>query len=239
MLPPRAFFLTAAAVLLCVLGIILWLRLPASRSLALETPPRTVASTPVEATPSATFPKSVDDESAGKARIADRKSELRAALASAADITDPKKKIETLARLCFQWAEFDPRGAVDLAFDNHLDEAGEGIIENLTQQWAVVDLPAARAWVETQPPGDACTDLVARIGFVWAQTDPAEAAKFVIARTSPGHAQTEAAISVLYQWARRDPAAAREWAQTFPPGELRDRALAEVAGAAGSASEKP
>jgi hypothetical protein len=157
-----------------------------------------------------------------------RKAELRAAWDAALRLPPSEQKTETLSRLCYQWAESDPRGAIDLAFDSQLDGAAVGLIENLAQQWAAVDIESAREWVVSQEAGPARAELVARIGYVWAKTDPAAAADFVVREMPPGGQQTEAAISVLYQWGLRDPEAARAWASAFPPGPLRDRALAEV-----------
>ena len=154
--------------------------------------------------------------------------ELRDAFTAAAAISDPAQRTETLVRLCYQWAEIDPRAAVELAFEHGLEGAAGGVIGNLAQQWATVDMPAALAWVREQAPGEVRDDLTARIGYLWAESDPAAAAGFVIASTTPGPAQEEAAISVLHRWSRRDPAAARAWAECFPEGPLRDRALLEV-----------
>lgn len=152
------------------------------------------------------------------------------AFAAAAAITDPALREETLARLCYQHAESDPLGALELAIEHRLEGAAGAVIGNLAQQWASIDLPAARAWVKAQPESALREDLVARVGYVWSLEDPAAAADFVAAETPPGEAQVEAAISVLHQWSGRDPAAARSWAECFPEDELRERALHEVDG---------
>jgi hypothetical protein len=150
--------------------------------------------------------------------------------AAAAAIPDPALRDETLARLCYQHAESDPCGALELAAEHGLDRAAGGVIGNLTQQWAAVDLRGARAWVKAQPESALREELVARIGYVWSLADPEAAADFVALETPAGEVQIEAAISVLHQWSRRDPAAARAWAERFPEGEIRERALLEVGG---------
>ena len=86
--------------------------------------------------------------------------------------------------------------------------------------------PAPGRWPE--PAGEQRDRLLQRIAFVEAKTDPAEAGRLVSEQMSPGQIQNEAAISVLYQWARQDAAAAQAWAESFPPGDLRDRAINEV-----------
>ena len=151
------------------------------------------------------------------------------AFAAAAAISDPARRDEALVRLCYERAETNPRVALELALSHRLEEVPGGVIGNLAQQWATIDISAARAWVELQPPGEIREELVGRIGYLWSLSDPAAAAAFVTAETAPGEAQVEAALSVLHQWKDRDPAAARAWAECFPDGPERERALHEVA----------
>jgi len=158
-----------------------------------------------------------------------RKAELLAARETALQIEDPRQRNAAMARVCYQWAEFDPRGAIEHALAWQLEEV-PGLFENLALQWASADLPAARAWAETQPPSEFRSELVMRIGFALAQNDPEAAARYVVRETAPGPIQTEAAITVLHQWLQRDPDAASAWANGFPAGPLRERALKEVAG---------
>lgn len=158
-----------------------------------------------------------------------RKAELLAARDTALAIENPNQRNSALSRVCYQWAEFDPLGAIEHALAWQLEDV-PGLFENLAHQWASTDLAAARSWTETQPPSEFRSELAARIGFVLAQTDPEAAAHYVIQQTEPGPSQTEAAISVLHQWLQKDPEAAAAWANGFPAGPLRDRALGEVEG---------
>ena len=158
-----------------------------------------------------------------------KKAELLAAREAALQIADPNERTAAMARVCYQWAEFDPRGAIEHALAWQLEEV-PGLFENLALQWASADLPAARAWTETQPPSEFRSELVMRIGFALAQKDPEAAAHYVLRETTPGPTQTEAAIAVLHQWFQKDPEAAAAWANGFPAGPLKERALQEVAG---------
>jgi hypothetical protein len=161
--------------------------------------------------------------------IETKKAELLAAREAALQITDVTQRNAALSKVCYQWAEFDPRGAIEHALAWQLEEV-PGLFENLALQWASADLPAARAWTETQPPSEFRSELVMRIGFALAHNDPEAAAHYVIRETTPGPSQTEAAITVLHQWLQKDPDAASAWANGFPAGALRERALQEVAG---------
>ncbi len=61
-------------------------------------------------------------------------------------------------------------------------------------------------------------------------TEPAAAANFVVREIPPGSAQTEAVISILHQWALRNFDDAAAWVELFPDGEIRERAINELAG---------
>jgi hypothetical protein len=158
-----------------------------------------------------------------------RRNELLAALNRVAAMPSREQQDEALARICYEWAGFDPRAAVENAIEWELDEV-PGLIGNLAQQWASADINAARDWTKLQPRGEVRSELVTRIGFVMSQDDPRAAAGYVLEELEAGEAQTEAVISVLHQWALQDPASASSWVGTFPTGSLRERALQELAG---------
>jgi len=142
---------------------------------------------------------------------------------------DDDHRVEMLEEVCCQIAEDgDPARAVTLADNLHLTDPGT--LANLEQQWAQKDLPAAREWAVAKPAGDGKNELLERVAYVWASTEPANAAQFVIEKMSPGNAQIEAAISVLHQWALRDFDGAKAWVELFPDGEIRERAVNELAG---------
>lgn len=133
-------------------------------------------------------------------------------------------------RRCLALAERDPRGALALAIESHLNDTKPGLIENLTTQWAARDFDAALAWVRQMESGDQRDELFARLVFVASKSDPTAAARLVIREMTPGSRQDEAAISVLHQWALRDFPAAAAWAADFPAGELSERARGEIEG---------
>lgn len=151
-----------------------------------------------------------------------------AALAWATHITDATQRQLALEILCLTLAQHEPRQAVQAAIDTGLCDTDAGLLENLTAQWATSDFAAAHAWVRQQEASDWRDDLVARVAFAGSQSEPADAARLVVGEMAPGPKQNEAAISVLHQWALRDLDAAAAWANTFPNGNLRTRALSEI-----------
>jgi len=149
-----------------------------------------------------------------------------AALAWALSATDGAQRDAVTEIVCLQVAETDPARAVALA-----EQFGAGctnVLENLVQQWAERDYAAASAHALNKAPGEERNRLLGRVAFMRAQSDPAQAANLVAENISPGEIQTEAAMSVLHQWALRDTRSAAAWAQSFPEGALRARAIQEV-----------
>lgn len=125
----------------------------------------------------------------------------------------------------------NPLAALTLA-ENSIGNATNNVVENLlgnlAQQWALQDMQAATGWALARTPGEQRDRFLQRIAFVESQTNPEEAARLIVEKMSPGPTQNEAAISVLYQWAQVNAGAALAWAESFPAGDLRDRAIAEV-----------
>lgn len=108
------------------------------------------------------------------------------------------------------------------------DRAQQFLVDNMAQQWAEQNLTAASAWALAKPAGAQRDRLIQRIAMVQAKTNPASAARLISEQMSPGNFQDETAISVLHQWTIHDALAALAWAEAFPAGDLRDRAIAEV-----------
>lgn len=134
---------------------------------------------------------------------------------------------DTVAEIaCAQVAETDPARAVELA--ERYGGNCTNLLENLVFQWSERNEPEARAYALAKPAGEERDRLLARVALSRAKTEPAEAAKFVVAEMSPGDTQNEAVMSVLHQWALREPNQALAWVQLFPESDLRSRALTEV-----------
>ena len=159
--------------------------------------------------------------------------ESAAPLASAAPLLSPDKGADNrllLARRCLALAERDPLAAMEMALANQLQKVDSGLLTGLIGQWATHDFDGAHAWIKTQEIGDWRNDMLGRLAYLRAQTDPLAAARLAVADISPGPARDEAMISVLHQWALRDPETARAWADSFRDDTLKTRALAEIQG---------
>jgi hypothetical protein len=151
-----------------------------------------------------------------------------AVLAWASQLPDPSERKFALSQACLQMSESDPPGAIQEAIKYRLHEADDGLLENLTAQWATEDLSAACDWVTRQPAGELRDRLMLHVALVWSKSDPAEAARLVLNQIPAGDNQNEAIISVVYQWALQDKEEAKAWVELFPEGVLRQRALNEI-----------
>lgn len=148
------------------------------------------------------------------------------ALAWALQAAAGPQRDAVMETVCPQVAATNAAAAVAL-----VERAGSScsnLLANMVQLWAEQDGAAAYAWAMNRPAGEERDCLFGRLAFVEAKTRPEEAARLIVEQMSSGAAQVEAAISVMHQWALRDAPAALAWAQLFPEGTLRDRAIGEV-----------
>jgi hypothetical protein len=170
-----------------------------------------------------------EEEALDELRVWARK-DPEAALIWGQQQTNNAERGEALTDACFQIAQANPQRAVVLAEQFNLNK--DAVLENLAQQWAAKDPTTACNWITAQPAGDQRDALVAGMTFIWSQTEPANAAQFVVQQMPPGSAQDEAVMMVLHQWAFVDSTGASAWVQQFPESPLRDRALNELSGIA-------
>jgi hypothetical protein len=157
-----------------------------------------------------------------------------AALDAAAQISDPQARRAALEKACYREAGHDPAAAITAAERYSLGDGPGAVLENLAQQWAGTDLNAAYAWVEAKPAGAKRDALAARVAFVWSQSQPAQAANWLVQETEPGPGQQEAIMSIVHQWGLQDMTGATAWVEQFPEGDFRDRAMNELQGIASS-----
>lgn len=129
----------------------------------------------------------------------------------------------------YRVAEDDPKFALESARDLGAD-LSMPVVQDLAQQWAARNPPAARDWALSLPAGTDRDRILSRVAIELSQQDPAAAGAIVAGEISPGSVQEEAAMSVLHQWAVRDFRGASQWVVAFPPGPMRERAEEELRG---------
>jgi hypothetical protein len=85
----------------------------------------------------------------------------------------PASREVLLVRRCLTFAERDPLSAMEMALAENLCATDPGLRANLLLRWAAQDFSAAYEWTESQEGGAWRDDLLARLGYVRAQKDPA------------------------------------------------------------------
>jgi hypothetical protein len=155
-------------------------------------------------------------------------SDATAAFTWAGQLADTNEQQRAFIYATKQMAGLDPAAAAATASRYLPADGQDAVMGDIALTWAAKDLAGALNWAASQPVGEQRDEIMARVAFVESSTAPETAANLVIDEIPPGPAQEEAAISVLHQWAIQDFASAKAWAELFPSGPLRDRALAEL-----------
>ncbi|HTL67013.1 MAG TPA: hypothetical protein VL200_05080 [Lacunisphaera sp.] len=154
-------------------------------------------------------------------------SDIGAAVAWLADLDGRPEQREAVRAMAAELGRTDSAGAIELSqyFGVGYED---GSLEHLVQLWTEESPRDAVAWITSRPAGPERDLLLARIAWVRAQSDPAEAVALVTAYMPPGTARDEALAAVARQWAVRDQGAALAWAGRLPSGPLRARSFAAI-----------
>ncbi len=144
-----------------------------------------------------------------------------------ANLENQRDKRNAAESAVAQVAQNDPAGAVEVS---QLFQIGtdDGSLKHLVQLWTEESPHEAVEWILSRSAGSQRDQLLSRIVFVRAQSDPVEAAALALHSIPAGPIQEEAVAAVSRQWAVRDTAAAEAWIDGFPPGPLRTRGMTEI-----------
>lgn len=142
---------------------------------------------------------------------------------------NPTERDTMVSYVSFAVADTDPARAVQVLEQCQINkERFEIMVENLAQQWADEGkLQPLVDFIGRMPPSSDRDGYFARIANAMARIDAEGASAIVSEDISPGPDQIEAAIGIVRQLAWNDKSLAREWVDSFPAGEVHDRALKE------------
>ncbi|MEO8351052.1 MAG: hypothetical protein ABI680_04935 [Chthoniobacteraceae bacterium] len=178
-----------------------------------------------------------------------------AALQWAGNVSGAEAQKQALSGVLLQWAEDEPRQALDYAMNG--PGSNPGMINGVFNTWADHDPQAAFAWATALPAGDlrqaSMITAITKIG----SSDPLgaiETAKRTLRTTDEQHdaissiahqwmsrdlpavvawmarqpdaIQGELTSAVATEWTREDPVGAAAWLDGLPPGTRRDTAVA-------------
>jgi len=146
----------------------------------------------------------------------------------AVSLGDTAERDALIDAVALTLGDSNPRAALDLLAARSVDARTDSTRAGVVSSWASRDFAAAQAWVEAQPPGPSRDDIVLRLAFLRAQTDPPAAMRFASAMLADEGLRREAYASTIRLWALSDPEAAHAWTDSAD-GETRRRIDAELA----------
>jgi hypothetical protein len=163
------------------------------------------------------------------------RSDLDSAAQWAASLGDDAERSRVIDIVALTIGDSDPHAALALlsrhGTDTQSGTARIGVIAN----WASRDFEAAQSWVEAEPPSPLRDDIVQRLAFLRAQTDPLAATQFASQMLSDETARHDAYASIVGLWVTRDPDGARRWV-AYADVETRRRVDVELAGSGDTTS---
>lgn len=129
------------------------------------------------------------------------------------------------------WSQRDPLPAMTAAVREMENSGNPELVRNTIEEWYKKDPAAAAQWASTH---EGTGSVVARAMVLerQAKEDPQAALQeYAALQQAGGDARELARLtgSLADSLAKKDVSAAREWAQTLPEGDLRNRALHRVA----------
>jgi hypothetical protein len=156
------------------------------------------------------------------------KSDSGSAAQWGASLGDEAERSRVIELVALAMGDSDPRAALALLSRNgsgtRSDDARIGVIAS----WASRDFAAAQSWATAEPPSPLRDDIVQRLAFLRAETDPLAATLLVNEMLSDDAARRDAYASIVGLWVARDPDGARRWA-AYADLETRRRVDAEIA----------
>jgi hypothetical protein len=156
--------------------------------------------------------------------------DLAVAVEWARQLPDHAERQGALLQAAYEAARAAPKEALTLAKEIPAGPARNDLITHAAMQWAAVEPEQAAGWAREIPDQSLRERVLSVIATAWGDRDPVAAAGLALASLSPGRLQDEAVIGIVQRWVQNGPEAASAWVDQFPAGELRESALAILAG---------
>jgi hypothetical protein len=166
-------------------------------------------------------------ESTGRDALMHKDAELAFSLLQGMD--DNPAKIPLLANAAQQWAQWDPRSAVEEINKLPDPAARERLILAVASGYALANPDAAADWLRQSFPEGATLDRgLAGVVQAWTSAgDPASAARWVT-KLPAGSTRDRALRELIAAWNEESPDALKNWLSTLPEGGLRAQADAAL-----------
>jgi hypothetical protein len=128
---------------------------------------------------------------------------------------------QAIEHVAFELAAADARSALNLlerrSRGNQADSATGGVIAS----WANLDFDAAVAWAEAQPPSPALDEILQRLIFLKANTNPLMATQLADRMVTDDTVRGDVFASIAQVWAARDADAVHEWVASLDTQDRR------------------
>jgi hypothetical protein len=144
-------------------------------------------------------------------------------------VNENPAKVPLLARAAQQWAQWDPRAAVE-AINKLPDSVGrERLILAVASGYALTNPDAAADWVRQSFAGGPTLDsALAGVMQAWVSTgDPARAVQW-ITRQPTGSTRDHVFKELIAAWKEANPDTLEYWMSTLPEGPIRAQAAAAI-----------
>ena len=166
-------------------------------------------------------------ESTGRDALTHKDPELAFSLLQG--MGDSPAKIPLLANAAQQWAQWDPRSAVEEINKLPAPAARERLILAVAGGYASVNPDAAADWLRQSFPDGATLDRgLAGVMQAWTSAgDPASAARWVT-KLPPGPTRDHAFKELIAAWNHESSETLQNWLSTLPEGALRAQADAAL-----------
>jgi hypothetical protein len=119
---------------------------------------------------------------------------------------------QAIEHVALELAASNAQGALNLLERRSRGNQADVVTAGVITSWASHDFDAALAWAETQAQGPALDEILRRLIFLKAGTDPAAALRVADRMVNDTAVQREVFASIAHVWASSDPDGAREWA---------------------------
>jgi hypothetical protein len=167
--------------------------------------------------------KSLLLESTGRDALANNDPEQAFYLLRA--MNDNSAKAPLLANAVQQWAQWDPRSAVEEIDKLPYSATRERLILAVASGFAMVNHDAAADWMRRSfPAGPALDRALAGVMQAWTSTgDPTKAVQWVT-QLPDGATRNNAVDALVAAWNQENPETLKNWIGDLPEGPLRERA---------------
>ena len=144
------------------------------------------------------------------------------ALRLSSEIAATESRNDLVAHIVSQWASSAPENAAEWASQIEDVKLRERITAEVAIAWGNENpLAAATLAVKSLPPGRQMDDAVVSIVAHWAQTNPIEAAAWIV-NFPEGNLRDTASSELVKLWADKNSEQAGEWINGLNPGNNRD-----------------